>query len=276
MSSGVVRDPQTLITSANDVKTLYGDLNLTNSELFAGGYTNFGYWQQANHLGYISLQERALSSENLYRQVFNALKINKQDTILEVGCGLSNGIVLANELFQPTFSIGIDFSESQLARARKMHKNYFESHQDSVHLLQMPAEELSFSRESVSKIFSVEALQHFRCYQTFLESAYRILKPGGKLVVSTFFFLKQPLADFYNCFPTFADGVDKPVLIDECAENLKCLGFKRAKIKPIGRFVWEGFDRWVAQTQYKDTWDRNWLQAYKEKVLDYFIIEAKK
>ena len=40
----------------------------------------------------------------------------------------------------------------------------------------------------------------------------------------------------------------------------------------IGQYVWEGFGRWIAMSSMKNTWNRNWLKAYQNNLVDYYAI----
>ena len=57
---------------------------------------------------------------------------------------------------------------------------------------------------------------------------------------------------------------------------LEDAGFKNIAIESIGQHVWVGFDQWISQSELNDTWNRNWLKAYQEHLLDYYEITAEK
>lgn len=276
MGQSILQKTKGIITSARDVKNLYDDLDLSNCELFAGGYTNFGFWKNLNYKGQITASVRCLSSRQLYIESLNQLKIDRQDVVLEVGCGLGSGLILIAEQFSPKYAIGVDASLEQLNRANQLYGSYLSTRKDSIKLAQMSAESLSFKDNTISKIVSVEAVQHFSDFKSFIDSMYRVLKKGGRVVISAFFFLREPPLGFNDHFPTFADGIDRVIMESEFRACLIERGFKNVSARSIGKHVWEGFDKWIRQTIYKDTWDRNWLIAFHQGILDYFIIDAEK
>jgi ABC-type taurine transport system substrate-binding protein len=61
-----------------------------------------------------------------------------------------------------------------------------------------------------------------------------------------------------------------PSLLDFLKES----GFSEVSAVPIGTQVWPGFDRWIASTKYADSWPRNFLHAYTEGLLDYYLVTA--
>lgn len=277
---GTIRMPEpltqahTLVTDLVDVDLMYGDQDLASASLFAGGFINFGYWKRLKTQPRISRRTRILSSKNLYKEVFDVLDVHTTDTVLEVGCGLGNGCVLLHKEYSPASVIGVDASDRQIQRALSKHASYLQNHMDGMRFMVSPAEEIPLSKESMTKIFSLEALQHFASIDGFLKGTSEILKPQGKLVIATFFFKTAPSRDFMKRFPNFSCGVDKVVTLKGLTDSLAQQGFTDMRYSSIGEYVWEGFDRWIAQTDYKDTWDKHWIWAYQEGWLDYYIFEA--
>lgn len=265
-----------VITEFTDVETLYGKQNLADWELFAGGFINFGYWKNLKFSSKISEKTRILSSQRLYEKVFDLLAINNLDKVLEIGSGLGNGCVLLHKTYHPKYVIGIDASYEQIQRTIKKHEKYLKDHIDDVKFFISEAENIQIPSGSITKAFSVEAMQHFKSPDCFLESVFNVLKSQGKLLVTTFFFRSDPPRGFMDLFPNFASGVDKIIKLDEFSKKLEMSGFKYIKSQSIGKYVWEGFDRWISQTEYKDTWDKNWIHAYREGLIDYYIFEAEK
>lgn len=265
-----------LVTDLTTVENLYGDQNLAATSLFAGGFINFGYWKYLKINPQISLTTRALSSKRLYDKIFEYLSINITDSLLEVGCGLGNGCILAHQKHKPKYVIGIDASFPQIQRATERHKNYLKKTRDSLIFMVDSAENFKLPPNSISKVFSVEALQHFQSTRDFLNTVFKTLKSEGQLVVTTFFLKSAPPPNFLDLFPNFANGVDKLIKLNEFKKELIENGFIDIQSESIGSHVWQGFDKWISQTEYRDTWDKNWLEAYKAGILDYYIFTAKK
>ncbi len=265
-----------LVVDLTNVIDLYGIQNLANTCLFAGGFINFGYWRNIKTNVRITKNKRALASKRLYERVFNLLAVDESDSVLEVGCGLGNGCILLHSKFKPRVIIGVDASPKQIERTISNHKKYLSRYRSEINFIVGSGENIPVSAESVNKIFSIEALQHFDSVDQFLQSSFKSLKSNGKIVVTTFFFKNDLKSDLLRCFPNFKSGVDKIVRINSFLNKLKDQGFIQIKSQSIGRFVWHGFDRWILQTRYKDTWDKYWIQAYKAGMLDYYIIEATK
>ena len=138
------------------------------------------------------------------------------------------------------------------------------------------AEEFKTGKKKFNKIYSIEALQHFDSIPNFITQANEKLADNGVLVVSTFMFKSYPSENFLVQFPNFECGVDKVIVFSELIQELKKEGFSKIKSISIGKNVWDGFNAWIMQTEFADTWNTNWKKAYDTGLLDYYILVCKK
>jgi len=258
----------------SNIETMYGSADLSTCSLFAGGYINFGYWKNINLLKKISESERILSEKNLYKLVFNKLEISKDDVILEVGCGLGLGSILLAQNHSVNQIVGIDLSKAQIDRAKEKHKTMLNKNK-TLTFVQDIAEKIPYQNKSFSKIFTVEAAQHFTNIATFISEAKRLLIPGGKLVITTFFATtNSSIYKLLDMIPTISQGVDHARPIHSIINELKRNDFKNIQCNSIGEDVWAGFNQWILQSSRNHTWDNNWIKAYRENLIDYYTIVA--
>lgn len=265
------------MTTINQKKVLrmYEKTDIGSLELFGGGFINFGYWGKLPHAS-ITDEERVESQKEMYRFVSKKLDISSSDDVLEIGCGKGVGAALVASEFNPHKIFGLDFSALQIERAKKTQKQTSFSLK-KLSFKQGAAEKISFPDSSFHKLFSIEALQHFSDIEQFVAEAFRVLKTSGKLAIATFFQTGSgALPKLKELIPTFSDKIDYAIPIQEFKEILKRESFTNVKIQKFGKHVWHGWDKWVGQTKYNDHWDRNWLKAYQDGLVDYYLVTAEK
>lgn len=115
----------------------------------------------------------ALSS---YPYVFNTLMPIKFDSILDIGCG--TGTLLRKVLNErpQVKACGLDLSQEMLNIARgKLPKR--------VQLTWGEAEVLPYSDQMFDIVIIVDSLRFFENPERAVKESYRVLKPGGKLII---------------------------------------------------------------------------------------------
>lgn len=241
--------------------------------LFSGNFINFGFWENIdlNEHEDISAEDRLNSQKALYQYIGQTAAITPYDHVLEVGSGLGAGAALIAQEFKPASMTGVDASKHQVSNAKK-------NQGDTVSFYQGAAENLPFESNSFDVIMSIEAAQHFQSMEQFYEQAYRVLMPGGRIIVTTFFATHQAaIASLKNLIPSVNNDVNKLTDITENINFLSKKGFINLKVTSIGNKVFYGFDRWTAQTPLFEThWTREWFKAYNTQLLDYYVITAQK
>lgn len=251
------------------VVQMYGDDYLGENPIFPE-FINYGDWEQINtSSNEISLESRVEASANLYRRLLNGLGVDHSHKILEVASGNGRGGKLIQDEFRPQLYRGVDLSYKQVQRSIKFVGENV--------VVQARAEALPFKNGSFDRILSVEAIQHFTDPKDFFQESFRVLKPGGKIAICSFFMDKKGDIDLLaKMFPTVPLGIDKFIPITKIRSWLEEAGFSNVRIEPRGKHVWEPFVKWSYQVQPDQDWSYNWVIAYKMNMVDYFHIFAEK
>ncbi|SHE71555.1 class I SAM-dependent methyltransferase [Streptoalloteichus hindustanus] len=256
---------------------MYGPEDLATRDLFAGGFINFGYWASIPLDGPISVGQRITSQRRLYEVALDALGISPTTRLLEVGCGRGLGTALAASAYRARSADGVDIHPDQVARARRTNAAAIASSGGRLAYHQGAANALPFPDASFERVLSVEAAQHFDDIPGFAREVYRVLVPGGRLLVTTFFATGEAHAtELASLIHTMDTGVDHARSVGLVARELAAAGFSEVSSRSIGEHVWPGWDRWLAQTEAATNWTRNWLTAYRLGLLDYYVLVAQR
>ncbi|WP_229787148.1 class I SAM-dependent methyltransferase [Actinokineospora fastidiosa] len=254
---------------------MYGEDDLSSVPVFAGGFINYGYWRGIPVDRPISEADRVRSQLALYRLVYADLAGRR---VLEVGPGTGVGPGWAFAECGPAELHGVDLHPEQVQRCAERNAAAIAAAGGRFTFRQGAADALPFPDAAVDAVVSVEAAQHFDDLAGFAREAHRVLVDGGVLKVATFF---VPDAATVGSLPRllepFAEGVDREHPLPAFLDDLAAAGFADIAAESIGEHVWPGLDAWVAQLgQPEGTWPRRYLTAWRDGLLDYFVVTASK
>lgn len=123
----------------------------------------------------------------------------KPKNILDVATGTADVAIMASGLLKPTSITGIDISEGMLAIGRKKIKKL--GLEKTIELLKGDSETISFKDDSFDAVTVAFGVRNFQNLEKGMSEIFRVLKPGGKLVVLEFSKPKIPLVkSFYNLY----------------------------------------------------------------------------
>jgi len=249
-------------------RSVYGTGDLSALSAFGGGFINFGYWRDLALDGAIMLEQRVASQQAMYDLVADTLQIGAGDRVLEVGCG--RGVGAASLLRRdPARVCGLDLMAEQVARAKEANTD------PRLTFEQGSAAAIPFHDGSFNRLLSVEAAQHFEDIPGFARESYRVLEPLGRFALATFFAADEHAApELARLLDSFATGLDLAHSIGSVQEALRAAGFTGVAATSIGEHVWRSFDRWIAQSEYRDSWARNWVPLVERGLIDYYLITA--
>jgi SAM-dependent methyltransferase len=200
-------------------RVMYVDSILAPSgEYFGGSYfANYGYWTPET----TSARD---SCENLMEKLLSFLP-EKKGSILDVACGLGATTRHLTKHFPAGDIAAVDISEKNLETGRR--------NAPGVTFLCMDATKLEFPDCCFDAIISVEAALHFQTREVFLREALRVLKPGGRLVLSDV--LHDRWTDMVSPLLPAENHVESP---DHYREILERAGFSSVTVEDVTEQSW--------------------------------------
>jgi len=115
----------------------------------------------------------------LYDHVVAGTDLRGRD-VLEVGCGRGGGSSYIHRYRHPRTVVGVDRSSGNIAFCRRRHPL------PGLTFLTADAERLPFGDGSFDAVVNVESSHCYGSMTGFLEEAWRILRPGGRLLYADF------------------------------------------------------------------------------------------
>ncbi|WP_313881773.1 class I SAM-dependent methyltransferase [Streptomyces silvisoli] len=221
--------------------------------------------------------ERVRSQEDLYRYVLDAAGLLKEPKVLEVGCGLGMGCVVALREYGPAAVTGMDIHPEQLQRARDAHAGLLREEPGRLRFVQGAAEHMPLEDGEFDAVISVEAAQHFPDIVAFAAETSRVLRPGGRAAVASFFTVDDAPGrpeELAGLLDTYANGLDIARPVKALVDAFAAAGLTGGRVESIGPHVWPGWDRWLSRWWAPGTWPRNFLRAYERRILDYYVVTA--
>ncbi len=220
------------------------DLVATNALTAEGLYLNLGYWERARTIDQ--------ACEALARLLAETAGMSPEDDVLDVGFGFAEQDIFWMERFAPRQILGLNVNCAQVRIARRRVR--YRGMSDRIHLLEGSATDMHLPNASRDVVTALECAFHFQTRADFFAEAFRVLRPGGRLVLADVIRngpgedpLHRRLQDF--TWSKFAQKLAVPEANaddrDGYAAKLQASGFYKVRVTSIREHVFPGWHRAV-------------------------------
>ncbi|MEY2916923.1 MAG: bifunctional demethylmenaquinone methyltransferase/2-methoxy-6-polyprenyl,4-benzoquinol methylase [Bacteroidota bacterium] len=133
------------------------------------------------------------------KKAIDQIKDLQPQNILDVATGTADVAIMASGILKPKKIVGIDISDGMLEIGRK--KVVKAGLENIIELLNGDSETINFTDDSFDAVTVAFGVRNFQHLEKGLSEIYRVLKPGGKLVVLEFSKPKMPgVKGVYNLY----------------------------------------------------------------------------
>jgi tocopherol O-methyltransferase len=144
-------------------------------------------WGEHMHHGYYGAdgkekKDRRQAQIDLVEELLKWAEIEKAENILDVGCGIGGSSLYLAEKYHAK-ATGITLSPVQAQRATERAQEFGLSAR--AHFQVADAQAMPFDSNSFDLVWSLESGEHMPDKTKFMQECYRVLKPGGKLIMVT-------------------------------------------------------------------------------------------
>lgn len=138
---------------------------------------HYGYWDETTNNFHDALM-------NINKVMAAKVMISPEDHVLDAGCGVGGSSLWLAKNINCRVT-GITLSEKQKKQAEEYAEKQGLSHKADFFLEDYT--NTSFPAGSFDVVWAIESVCHAEDKMNFLKEAYRLLKPGGRLIVADFF-----------------------------------------------------------------------------------------
>ena len=172
------------------------------------------------------------------RVLAKTARIEPGDRILDAGCGIGGSSLWLAEHFSKISVMGININEMQIEIANKHVRQ--QQLQSSVKFRVADFVETGLPSASFDVVWALESMCYGEHKQDFLKESFRVLKPGGRLVIADGFLTREDLnSQEQNIVSRWCRGwaIPNVVSVERFREHLNGVGFQKIQFQDVTQQV---------------------------------------
>jgi tocopherol O-methyltransferase len=144
-------------------------------------------WGEHMHHGYYGRSgtykiDRRQAQIDIIEELLDWAKVQSAENIIDIGCGIGGASLYLAQKFN-AMATGITLSPIQAARARERAREM--NLEGKTHFEVADALNIPFKDNNFDLVWSLESGEHMPDKTKFVQECYRVLKPGGTLILAT-------------------------------------------------------------------------------------------
>ena len=216
-----------------DIVNLYDSLSDLMRLATGGDMLNFGYWDEKT----ITPLEAQKKMCNIFGKKAQ-LKTNQH--IVDVGSGISSPAIQWSLEYSPVnlSCININFNQL-LSSINNVNQSVPTNDSQNFNFVNATATTLPFEKESIDRVLSLEAAQHFKPLKNFIAEAFRILRKNGTLALAIPVMTENHTVSKMKLGTLSLTWSSEHYSKEFVESNLKQVGFSNIDLQKIGSNVYE-------------------------------------
>lgn len=270
-----------------DIVELYDSLSDLMRLTTGGDMLNFGYWDDKTNT--------PLDAQKKMCTIFGKKALLESNQhIVDVGSGIGSPAIHWSLEYSPVklSCININFTQL-LSSINNVHKSIPANNPKNFNFVNATATTLPFENESVDRVLSLEAAQHFKPLKNFISESFRILRKNGMLALAIPVMTESHTAPITKLGTLSLTWSSEHYSGEFVESTIKQEGFSHIDLQKIGSNVYEPLTNFYIENRksiknkilqhypaYVEKLLSKSLNKMKEvsekKIIDYVLISCKK